>query len=143
MSTVPPMSVPTVILVRHADVPEGGGEPLLTPAGHARADALARAVGPADVTTVIVSEFKRTQQTAAPAADARGITPDVVTEAADILSAIAAQPASATVLVVGHSDTVPDVIRGLGGAAVTIDATEFDNLFVMTRGRLTHLHYGA
>jgi phosphohistidine phosphatase SixA len=134
---------PTALLVRHADVAPGGGNPPLTVAGQTRAAALAHAAGSAGVSTIIVSSLLRTQQTAAPAAAALGITPDVVTEPADILAAIAARPVVSTVLVVGHTNTVPGVISGMNGPAVTIGETEFDNLFVLARGHLTHLRYGA
>jgi phosphohistidine phosphatase SixA len=140
------VTVPTVILVRHADVPPHGGpdpNPHLNPAGHARAATLADVVGPAGIGTVIVSSARRTQETAAPVAAARGVTPVEITEPPEILSAIAAAPATSTVLVVGHTDTVPDVITGLGGPSIAIPATEFGNLFVVAGGRLVHLHYGT
>lgn len=138
------MTGPAVILVRHADVPaNGGADPSLSPAGQARAAALADVVGPARIGTVIVSSARRTQETAAPAAAASGVTPVEVTEPPEILSAIAAAPAASTVLVVGHTNTVPEVISGLGGPEVTIPHTEFGNLFVVMDGRVTHLHYGA
>jgi broad specificity phosphatase PhoE len=138
------VTTPVVILVRHADVPaHGGDDPGLSPAGLARAAALADVVGPAGIGTVIVSSARRTRDTAAPVAAALGVTPLVITEPPDILSAIAAAPAASTVLVVGHTDTVPDVITGLGGPLIAIPHTEFGNLFVVAEGRLTHLHYGA
>ena len=49
------------------------------------------------------------------------------------------------VLVVGHSNSVPDVIKGLGATApVTIGDDEFDNLFIVTTGThpsVLRLHY--
>jgi phosphohistidine phosphatase SixA len=138
------VTAPVVLLVRHADVPvNGGADPSLSPAGQARAAALAAVVGPAGIGTVIVSSARRTQETAAPAAAASGVTPIEITEPPEILSAIAAAPAASTVLVVGHTNTVPDVVTGMGGPAVTIPHTEFGNLFVVTDGRLAHLHYGT
>jgi phosphohistidine phosphatase SixA len=139
-----PVTGAAVILVRHADVPvDGGADPSLSPAGQARAAALAGVVGPAGIGTVIVSSARRTQETAAPVAAALGVTPLEITEPSEILSAIAAASAASTVLVVGHTNTVPDVIIGLGGPAVAIPHTDFGHVFVVTGGRLTHLHYGA
>ena len=49
------------------------------------------------------------------------------------------------VLVVGHSNSVPDVIKGLGATApVTIGDDEFDNLFIVSSGTpssVLRLHY--
>lgn len=135
---------PAAILLRHAEVPSGAGaDPPLSAAGQARAAALADVIGPAGVDKVIVSSFRRTQETAAPAAGLLGLTPAVHQEPAGILAAIGTLPRSATALVVGHTNTVPEVVAGLGGGTVVIAATAFDNLFVLAGGRLTHLRYGA
>ncbi|MBU4262323.1 MAG: hypothetical protein KKC76_10720 [Proteobacteria bacterium] len=55
-----------------------------------------------------------------------------------------------TVLVVGHSNTVPPIVDKLGGDPLdaTFGEDEFENLFVVTRYRfdralVTHLNYGA
>ena len=41
------------------------------------------------------------------------------------------QHATDVVYVVGHSDTLRDIIKALGGPMVTIGSTEFDNLFIL------------
>jgi hypothetical protein len=52
-----------------------------------------------------------------------------------------------SVLIVGHSNTVPEVIRMLGGdVAPTIDEKEYDDLFIVTvygkgKAKVTHLKY--
>ena len=48
-----------------------------------------------------------------------------------------------TVLVVGHADTVPDVIKAFGGPVVTLADDEFDALFVLVpaTGAVTRLAY--
>ena len=62
---------------------------------------------------------------------------------ASLIEQVAA--AKGNVLVVGHSNTVPSVVKRLGvTAAVTVGDDEFDNLFVVSRGgapSLLHLHY--
>ena len=58
-----------VVVVRHAE--KSGlpaDDPDLSPEGQARAQALARLLQPADVSTIIVTSYRRTQQTAAPLA---------------------------------------------------------------------------
>jgi broad specificity phosphatase PhoE len=90
----------------------------------------------AGIRAVFVTEYKRTQETAAPLAKALGITPSVITSK-DQEGLIARIKASAgNVLVVGHSNSVPEVIKRLGVATtVTIADDEFDHLFVVTPQR--------
>jgi broad specificity phosphatase PhoE len=86
----------------------------------------------AGVAEVYATEFKRTQQTAAPIAKALGLTVKIVPSknTPDLLNAV--KSAKGRVLVVGHSNTLPEVIKGLGIATpVTVDDGEFDNLFVV------------
>lgn len=62
----------------------------------------------------------------------------------DVVSAVRARPASSTALVVGHTNTVPEIIAGVGGpAGETIAGADFDRLFVLSRQRLSRLRYGA
>jgi broad specificity phosphatase PhoE len=143
----------TVILVRHAEKAAASGDMPLSEAGTARAQELARTLAGAEVKTIFVTQFARTQQTAAPLAKANGLTPVVVTVAAvadyakEIAAKVAQHPGE-TLLVVGHSNTTPDVIRQLGVAdAPSIAETEYDNLFIVSltdgAAKLTRLRYGA
>ena len=50
------------------------------------------------------------------------------------------------VLVVGHSNTIPDIIKALGVSdSIAIDDNDYDNLFVVSLGTgsatLLRLHY--
>jgi broad specificity phosphatase PhoE len=68
-----------------------------------------------------------------------------------LVASIFADHRGEKVLVVGHSNTVPDIIEAAGGPALPdIDDGEFDNLFVLTvcrcdrrRVTLLNLQYGA
>ena len=74
----------TVILVRHAEkAAKPVDDPPLTNDGKARARDLAAAVADARVSTVIATQFVRTQATAKPAADAAGKTTIIVPATAD------------------------------------------------------------
>src|SRR3954471_23357965 len=103
----------TVILVRHAEkAVEPAADPGLTPEGEARARALLEVARDAGVTDVITTQFARTRATAQPVATALGITPEVVdargaTHAQDVANAVR-RHVGMTVLVVGHSNTVPN-----------------------------------
>jgi phosphohistidine phosphatase SixA len=137
--------VPRVVLIRHADVTPGGGtDPPLNAAGVARAEELRHVFGDTGIQAIFVSEFLRTQQTAAPLAGDLGLIPAVIADTVATVSAIRALPSSAAALVIGHTNTLPAIASGLGASSFpTIGATEFDRLFVLNRGRLTALRYGA
>ncbi len=129
-----------VVLIRHADPQAGGTDPSLSAAGVARAAELVHVLGDAGVAKIIVSNFKRTQETAAPLATHLGLAP-VIVPAGDI-DAIATEIGSTPglVLVVGHSNTVPDVIERVTGTPMAdIPHDEFDNLYVVQHGATIHL----
>ena len=143
LASVDAVAQDTVFLVRHAERADAGmasagaavSDPDLSAEGRARADSLAMMLEDANVTAIYATEFKRTQQTAAPLAKALGLTVTIV-KAADSTKLMEALKSSAgNVLVVGHSNTVPDVVRFLGvRASITIGEAEYDNLFVVTTG---------
>jgi broad specificity phosphatase PhoE len=136
-----------IVVVRHAERATGQGDDDLSAAGQARAQKLAKELAGERITHVFVSDRKRTQQTAAPTAAARQVTP-VIMAIADqapgggdpaeaqvraTVAAVEALPANARVLVVGHSNTVPLFLAQLGATEkVTIRDDEFDNVFVVT-----------
>ena len=133
----------TVFVVRHAERADtaGGGAPMmaadpeLSDAGRARAESLAVALKDAKIVAIFSTEFKRTQATAAPLAKALGVQVTTISskEPAKLIEAV--KGAGGNVLVVGHSNTVPSIVKDLGVAApVTVDDAEYDNLFVVTMG---------
>ena len=142
----------TVFVVRHAERADGGttnsmmgNDPELSNAGRARAESLAATLKDAAITAVFTTEFKRTQQTAAPLASALGLTVTTVSskDTPALLEKIRA--ATGNVLVVGHSNSVPEVVKGLGVTSpVSIGDAEYDNLFVVRLGEkpsVLRLHY--
>jgi broad specificity phosphatase PhoE len=132
-------TVTTVILVRHAEKAEQpANDPPLTEQGIARAKSLLQVVRDAGVNAIVTTQFQRTRLTAKPAADSLGITPDVVeARGANHPAAVAAfvreKHAGKTVLVVGHSNTIPEIVAALGAPHPGIigDPTH-DNLFIVT-----------
>jgi phosphohistidine phosphatase SixA len=134
-----------IFLVRHAeraDVPSPpqashgmlAEDPPLTPAGEQRAARLAAILAPSGIKAIYTSEFKRTRQTAAPLADRLKIKA-VMAAAKDpgpLVAQLKKGPAPA--LVVGHANTLPDLIKALGVAeTVTIGDNDYDDLFVVVR----------
>ena len=141
----PKKGVRKVIAVRHGDV-GGGANPSLSAAGIARAQQLVHVLEGVAAARILVSDLARTQQTAAPLALASGLTP-VVLPAADIdgyVAATNALPLGATVVVIGHSNTVPAIIGKFTGLSLAdIPADEFDRLYVAVGTHHVELRYGA
>ena len=117
-ATVPTSPDPQEVLfhvMRHLHTPEGERDPDLTAEGQAAARRLAQYFAPAGPAVIYVSRFKRSQQTAAPLAARFGLTP-IVYDPADtpaLVARVRAGPQPA--LIVGHSNTVPDIVEQLGG----------------------------
>jgi len=125
-----------VILVRHAEKGAEGKDPELTDSGRQRAVRLAEALKDTGVTTILTSDARRTIRTAEPAAKANGVAARVVKggDAGETVKEIDGAPADAVVLVVGHSNTLPEILAKLGAPAkVAIADSDFGNLFVVVR----------
>jgi broad specificity phosphatase PhoE len=121
-----------IVLVRHAERQDAGQDPSLTAAGRRRATLLARMLADAGVTAIFTSPARRTKETAAPLAEALHLNPRVMED--DPAAAHAQVVASGqTVLVVGHTNTLPPLITAFNGPPdVVIDDREFDRFFVLT-----------
>ena len=109
-------------------------DPPLTAVGQARAARLATMLASAGIKRIFTTEFQRTRQTAAPLADKVKITP-VMAAANDPAPLIRQlQQATGNVLVVGHANTIPDILKKLGVKdAVTIADDQYDDLFIVIR----------
>jgi len=114
MTTTAP-GPPPVYVMRHLNTPQGERDPDLLPEGQRAAQALAGWFGRERVRAIYVSDFRRTRQTAAPLAARLGLIP-IVYDPADtpgLVARVRAGPHPA--LIVGHSNTVPDIVEALGG----------------------------
>lgn len=135
-----------ILLVRHAERQTGQGDDGLSEAGQRRAARLSAMLAEAGITHIFTSDRRRTVETAAPLASLRRLMafvigieetkpgrPDPVqVQVAATLGAIRDAPGFSRVLIVGHSNTLPEFLKALGVAeAVTIADDEFDNLFVV------------
>ena len=122
-----------VFLVRHAEKIDSSRDPDLSEPGRARAALLARLLKDAGITTIYSSDFKRTIHTAEPLAALLKIHPTVIGRDPDtVVQQLRTHKPTDVVLVVGHSDTVPLVLKGLGcSETIAIDDGEYDNLFVV------------
>ncbi|WP_129791120.1 phosphoglycerate mutase family protein [Sphingosinicella sp. CPCC 101087] len=114
-AAAPPGELPIYHVVRHLHTPEGERDPDLTAEGHRQAVLLADRLAEAPPAVIYVSTYKRTVQTAAPTAARLDLIP-IVYDPRDTPALVARVRAGPTpALVVGHSNTVPDIIEQLGG----------------------------
>ena len=139
----------TVILVSHAEKQSNADDPELSAAGKACAQELARILEHTGIRAIYTSQYLRTKATAAPLAEwLKTATMEVDASKPDLLvQDILAHYAGQAVLVVGHSNTIPDIIAALGAKAPSIEDMEYDNLYVVTiwapgKAALVRLKYG-
>jgi broad specificity phosphatase PhoE len=121
-------------VVRHAERADDGNEdPPLTSEGEQRAERLAQMLADKRGVAVYATRYQRTQATARPTAEAWGvpITPyDGQTAAASLADSIKNTNPQGTILIVGHSDTVPDLVARLCQCSVDpIVDSDFGNLY--------------
>ncbi|HKA89081.1 MAG TPA: phosphoglycerate mutase family protein [Haliangiales bacterium] len=146
----PTERIKTIIVVRHAEAEPGppGGDPQLGAAGRARALELARALADAPLRAVYSTHYARNRQTAEPLARRAGDRLRIIDDVTAILSALAAEPWGGTVLVVGHSNTVPKLLAGLVGRPIPeSEPVRFDAMWIVALSRdggasALCLHYG-
>ncbi|MBB4078192.1 broad specificity phosphatase PhoE [Lewinella aquimaris] len=127
--------VTTFILVRHAE--KGfGDDPNLTPQGQERAQRLSEMLSTEAIDRVYTTDTKRTRQTAQPTADAHGLkvnfykTEDLPSFASRVRRAHVGE----TVLIVGHSNTTPEVANLIARSSDLDRFSELDygNLLIVT-----------
>lgn len=131
-------SATVVLVVRHAERAPGSGDPPLSDVGQARAADLADIGKLTGISAIVTTQLQRTRQTAAPLADALKITPvvvptqqDLAKHAAEVAAAVR-QQAGKTILVVGHSNTVPGIVAALGGPKIAdLCEPEYDSLITL------------
>ncbi len=131
----------TIIFVRHAEKAAGSGDdPGLSAAGERRAAELARQLVDADVVAgvdaVYATQYRRTQETASKVADALDL-PVNTYDAADtetVLEDILTDYKGKIILVVGHSNTLPQLIANLGASknVPPIADAEYDNIYIIS-----------
>jgi broad specificity phosphatase PhoE len=132
----------TIVLIRHAEKQLGAiPDAPLAPPGEVRAARLAQMFGDASdfgrVRKIYVTDTRRTQQTAAGVAQRLGLTPEIVagkTDSKALARRVLKENSGGLALVVGHSNTVPEIVAALTGRddVPPIADDEFDTLYVVT-----------
>jgi broad specificity phosphatase PhoE len=139
-------AAPVIFIVRHAEkASTGDKDPDLSPEGQKRADVLAEILKDSQIRSVFVTEFKRTQQTAAPTARMAHVSPTVMSanDFGTLVEKLRALNGNA--LVVGHGNTIPELLKALGIATpVSIPEDDYTEIFAVLVGdtpELLRLHY--
>jgi broad specificity phosphatase PhoE len=134
------VSTTTIVVVRHAEKALGTiDDPPLAPEGEQRSERLALLFGERSAAghldAIYVTDTRRTQQTAAPLAARLHLVP-VVLPAADISGAAARilkENRGGTILVVGHSNTLPELVRELSGKFIEpIPDDDYGEIYVLS-----------
>ena len=131
MLILPACSTTTVYIVRHAEKVNESDTTNLSPAGYIRAADLARTLASRHIDSIFTTPYRRTRQTAHPLAQQTNLPlidyPAKPTQA--IIDRIA-RMRNKTILVVGHSNTILDIAKGLGAqpTLTQIESGDFDNL---------------
>lgn len=126
----------TYFLVRHAEkATEGGSDPRLNEQGTTRADKLAKILAKVPMDKVYSSNYHRTKDTARPLTTKQGLTIsdyDPRNQAAHFDPKLKAHQGE-TILVVGHSNTIPQLINLLLGEEkyATLAHEAYDDLFIV------------
>jgi len=124
-----------IYLVRHAEKGTDGKDPSLTPRGQERAHNIAAILGQTGITAIFSTPTKRTQQTAAPLAQHLGVTVQLYDPRAPLALVEQVKALNGAVLVVGHSNTLPELVRLFGGApGADIGEEEYARLYQLLRG---------
>ncbi|WP_299801784.1 histidine phosphatase family protein [uncultured Shewanella sp.] len=144
----------TVVLVRHAEkIEDGSHNPILTQAGQQRALALTEALKQLQLSQLIASNYQRTQLTLDPISSQRSL-PVIIADTqfgveAHVASVVTlVNQTSGNSLIAGHSNTVPLIIKALGGPSLpTIDEAQYGTLYQLSITEsgdvnLTQTHFG-
>jgi len=131
LSASPAWAQEAIYLVRHAERADQSEDPPLSTEGVGRSYRLRDMLKDAGITRIFTSELRRTIETAAPLASAIHVSPQQISP--DALAAkIAASNARDRILVVGHSNTLPALLRALRvEPPITIADDAYDNLFIV------------
>lgn len=121
------------VLVRHAEkAKDDPKDPTLSDAGIARAERLAGTLSHAPVVAVYSTAYHRTKLTAAPTAELHRLsvrTYDASLAAGDFAAQLLREHTAGTVLVVGHSNTIPSLAAALCRCNIPpMQENEFDRV---------------
>jgi broad specificity phosphatase PhoE len=130
----------TVVLVRHAEKALSTiDDPPLSPEGEQRSERLAQMFGEGEgagrLDAIYVTSTRRTQQTAAPLAARLHLVPVVLTsfDSAATAARLLREHRGGTVLLIGHSNTLPQLVLELSGKQIEpIPEIDYGEIYVLS-----------
>jgi len=124
----------TIFLVRHAEKLLDVEDPGLSAAGKQRAKQLAVLLEDAEITAIFSTDYQRTRDTATPLATAENLEITLYDPAEPEHLVELIKNEQGRYLVVGHSNTTPDLVTRLGGnpGSAIDEKTEYNRLYVLT-----------
>jgi phosphohistidine phosphatase SixA len=132
----------TIVLVRHAEKQVGAiSDAPLSPQGEIRASRLAQMFGDNEafgrIGRIYVTNTRRTQQTAAGLAQRLDLKPEVIdakVDSREFARRVLRENRGGRALVVGHSNSVPELVAAMAGSdrVPPIGEEEFDTVYVVT-----------
>lgn len=134
----------TILLVRHAERAEDGtNDPPISIEGKIRAEHLYKIISKYSIQAIYSTPYKRTKMTAKPTADSLGLEIQEYNfrEIEEFLTKIIKNNTGNAVLIIGHSNTTPNLVNNLIGEEKyeQFEETEYGDLFIV---RITELGKG-
>lgn len=127
--------ITTFILVRHAEKGTGGDDPDLKPEGYDRANRLAATLKNTAVDAVYSTRYNRTKNTVTPLAKEKSLEVQVYENLKSAeLDALITKHKGGTILVGGHSNTIPQIANLLLGKEEfkNFADTDYGNLLIIS-----------
>lgn len=133
----------TIYFIRHAEKTDSSKNPDLSSVGLERAAHWGKIFSETTFDAIYSTDFKRTQQTAAPTAENKKLDITLYDAKSLDFDKFKSDNLGKTILVVGHSNTTPDFVNKLINQNVyaAIEDTNFGNLYIVTLNgdQVTHL----
>jgi len=130
----PAFAADKIYVMRHLQKAEGT-DPPLSAEGTTNAQLLAARLATSGIKAIFATPTRRAMQTGEPLAKKLKITitnydPSKPDELVKIVTKLKGR-----VLIVGHSNTVPDIVTRFGGTAVPLTEQDYGTVFVVTPGK--------
>lgn len=122
----------TLYIARHAEKQEGDLDPALTKEGYRRALGLGQMLRHAEIEVVYSTYYRRSMGTALPVARAFNLPIEFykADEYEALLDKVHEQNHNA--LIIGHSNTVSELVAHAGGASVELSEDDYGDLFQLS-----------
>lgn len=125
-----------VFIIRHAERADGE-DPPITPAGRDRSVRWAEMLSGAGIAHVYTSTARRTAETGAIIAEALGVESEALppNDIAPLLDLMSFDFEDERVLVVGHTETIPNILREFGAfEQIELSRDDYGRMFVVHPG---------